>query len=149
MPGALSHHRPQVPSTRRLLQHQSEPRDGETGAPGRLKPGREAYLPVQKGCDQAEVLWMLHEPAGARGRGLAWVPAPTLLAAGLPCPARPEQQGQAAPRGTYGFEKIFVCCSASQKDGNFKFSPVELSWLGALMHRCLSQGGRGQGAGSA
>lgn len=49
-----------------------------------------------------------------------------------------------APRGTWEVEKIFVCCSASQKDQNFKFSPVELGWLEALIHRCSSRAGRGQ-----
>lgn len=49
------------------------------------------------------------------------------------------------PRGTQGFEKIFVCCSASQKGRNFKFSPVEPGWWGASMCRCSLQGRRGQG----
>lgn len=48
----------------------------------------------------------------------------------MPCVPRAER---AAPRGTLGFEKIFVCCSASQKDRNFKFSPVGLGWLGASL----------------
>lgn len=32
MPGALSHHHPQMPSIHRLLQHQKERRDGEESA---------------------------------------------------------------------------------------------------------------------
>lgn len=60
----------------------------EKRVPGRLKPGKEAYLPVQKRCDQAEVLWMLHEPAGVKGRGLVWMQAMTPLAAELLCPER-------------------------------------------------------------
>lgn len=95
--------------------------------PGRLKPGREAYLPVQKGCDQAEILWMLHEPAGARGRGLAWVPAPTPLAAGLPCPARPEQQGH-FPEGLKGLRKYLSAAQLPRKAGTLNLA--QWNWAG-------------------
>lgn len=30
---------------------------------------QKAYLPVQKGGNQAKVLWVLHEPVGAEGQG--------------------------------------------------------------------------------
>lgn len=32
-----------------------------------------AYLPVQKGRDQAKVLWVLHEPVEVRERRLVWM----------------------------------------------------------------------------
>lgn len=60
----------------------------------------------------------------------------------MPCVPR---AARPAPRGTLGFEKIFVCCSASQKDRNFKFSPVGLGCLGASMCKCSSWSGRGKG----
>lgn len=121
MPGALSHHRPQVPSIPRLLQHQREPRDGEETVRGRLKPGRESYLPVQKGCDQAKVLRMLHEPVGARGRGLVWVLPPTPLAAGLPCPACLEQRGQ-LPEGLRGLRKHLSAAQLPRKTGTLNLA---------------------------
>ena len=121
MPGALSHHHPQVPSIRWLLQHQRKPYDGEETVQGRLKPGREAYLPVQKGCDQTEVLWMLHEPAGTRGRGLVWVPALTPLADRLPCPARPKQRGQ-LPEGLRGLRKYLSAAQLPRKTGTLNLA---------------------------
>lgn len=145
MPGALSHHRPQVPSSPRLLQHQGKPRDGKETVRGRLKPSRESYLPVQKGCDQAKVLRMLHEPAGARGRGLVWVLPPTPLAAGLPCPARLEQRGQ-LPEGLRGLRKHLSAAQLPRKTGTLNLA--QWSWAGQELQCTDVHHGVGQGRGA-
>jgi len=120
--------------------------DGEKRAAGGLKPGMESYLPVQKGCDQAKVLGVLHEPAGVRGRGLVvWVPAPTLLAAGLPCPARPERRGQ-LPEGLRGLRKYFSAAQLPRKTGTLNLA--QWSWAGRELQRADVHRGVGEGRGA-
>lgn len=61
----------------------------------------QAYLPVQEGCDQAEVLRVLHEPAEREGQGgLLWVLA--LTPSQLGCHALRAQSSKASSQRDSG-----------------------------------------------
>lgn len=124
-----------------------EPWEERQHSSGYSRQGGSPYLPVQKGGDQAEVLRVLHEPAEREERVTVGAGSDPLTA-GLPCPARPEQQGQ-LPEGLWALRKYLSAAQLPTKTGTLNLA--QWSWAGWEL-RCANVHhgvGEGREAGSA